>query len=431
MRFLYTLLLRLSAPFWLIHTARSAYRRGTSGPRWKERFGYLPFKPDPERKRIWIHAVSVGEVMVVAPVIRALKQRLPGYEVIVSTTTTTGQATAQQSLQGIADYIVFMPFDLPGACRRAFQRATPQVVVIAETELWLNFLAEAKRAKASTLIINGRISDRSFNRARKFSFFYKILLRYVDTFLMQSEVDAERIKTLGADPLRVTVSGNTKFDQAVDTLDADPVQLRKDLHLPSSAPVIVVGSTRAAKDGEPVEEELVLDAFDKIRQAIPEVCLILAPRHLERTDVVERLMQEHGLDVIRRTKLTETHGEARYIVLDTFGELAKIYAIASVAVVGGGFAPLGGQNIFQPLAHGVPTFFGPHMHNFRDIAALANTAGIGFNVTNSDELANGILSILNDPARRKQINQDARVLISKNKGVSQRCAEVIASFCQH
>jgi 3-deoxy-D-manno-octulosonic-acid transferase len=188
--------------------------------------------------------------------------------------------------------------------------------------------------------------------------------------------------------------------------------------------VLVVGSTRT-----PEEERLVLDAYLRVRATLPDACLVLAPRHLERVSEVERLLQARGLTPHRRSQLPLREGaHAQVVIVDTFGELASLYSVADVVVIGGAFAPLGGQNLFQPLAHGKPVFFGPHTHNFRDIAHLAKAAGVGFEVQTAEQLADGILRLLHDPKLREQIAQQASELIQKHQGAAQRCAEIVKKW---
>ncbi|MCS7065049.1 MAG: hypothetical protein NZL85_02105, partial [Fimbriimonadales bacterium] len=222
------------------------------------------------------------------------------------------------------------------------------------------------------------------------------------------------------------VVGNTKFDQALEAADASPEAWRARLSLPPNAPVIVVGSTRT-----PDEELLEVDAYQQVRNALPQTCLVLAPRHLERVPEVESLLREQGLEPFRRTQLPLPEGHhAQVVLVDTFGELAQLYCVADVAVVGGAFAPLGGQNLFQPLAHGKPVFFGPHTHNFRDIAHLAKEAGVGFEVRTASELAEGILRLLHDEKARQEIEARARELIARHQGAARRCAQHVKQWVE-
>ncbi|MDW8106307.1 MAG: 3-deoxy-D-manno-octulosonic acid transferase [Armatimonadota bacterium] len=417
-RALYNLGLVLSAPLWTAYVAQRVLL-GNWRDRWRERFGFIPVPPPSDKPRIWIHCVSVGETLAAQPVVKLLRQRLPHYELVFSTTTPTGQQTAQSALRDSVDYLIYFPLDVPFAVRRALTRIQPQLLVLFETELWLNLIAEQKRRGGRVVIVNGRISDRTARRAPKLRALYAHMLRQVDFICAQSPTDAARFITLGASPARIEVCGNTKFDQALGAIDRSADEWRSILSLPEHAPVIVVGSTRA-----PEEEQLIADAYQQILRALPDTCLIIAPRHLERVDELERLLQARGLHPHRRSALPLPEGQhAQVVVVDTFGELASLYSVADVAVVGGAFAPLGGQNLFQPLAHGKPVFFGPHTHNFRDIAHLAKAAGVGFEVQTAEQLAEGILRLLHDPKLREQIAHKAAELVQKHQGAAQRCVE--------
>lgn len=423
MRWLYNLVLLLGTPLWLTYVLARVIG-GSWRERWWERFGWLPIPPPSTKPRLWVHCVSVGETLAALPVLKHMRTALPDYEIVFTTTTPTGQRTALDSASPYVDYIAYFPLDLPFAVRRALARIQPQALILFETELWLNLLAEQHRRGGLVVVLNGRLSDRSFYRARRVGGLYRTMLRWVDFVCAQSPTDAMRFVELGVSPSRVEVCGNTKFDQALESASADPEQWRQTLSLPPEAPVIVVGSTRT-----PEEEQIVLEAYRRVLQEMPTTCLVLAPRHLDRVPEVERLFTEAGLSPRRRSHLPLPEGEyAQVVIVDTFGELASLYAVADVTVVGGAFAPLGGQNLFQPLAHGKPVFFGPHTHNFRDIAHLAKQAEVGFEVTNATELAEGILNLLRQPEKREQIAQRARELIAHHQGATMRSVAYLARW---
>lgn len=423
MRVVYNLALLLLAPLWVLYVLGRIVG-GSWRDRWQERFGYVPVPPPSNKPRVWIHCVSVGETLAAQPVVKHLRQLLPDYELVFSTTTPTGQQTALGALRDTVDYFIYFPLDLPFAVRRALRRIQPHALVLFETELWLNLLTEQQRRGGRVLILNGRISDRTAVRASRIRPIYAAMLRCVDFIGAQSPTDASRFIALGASPSRIEVCGNTKFDQALGALNRTADEWRRTLSLPAHAPVLVVGSTRT-----PDEEQLVVDAYQQVRESLPDTCLVLAPRHLERVDEVARLLQARGLTSYRRSQLPLPNaGNAQVIVLDTFGELASLYSVADVVVVGGAFAPLGGQNLFQPLAHGKPVFFGPHTHNFRDIAQLAKAAGVGFEVQTAEQLAEGIQRLLHDPKRRERIAQQASELIRKHQGAAARGAEIVKKW---
>lgn len=425
MRLLYNLLLFLLSPLWLAYTLVRIVG-GSWRERWWERFGFLQIPPPTHKRRLWLHCVSVGETLAALPVLKELRKALPDYEIVLTTTTPTGQRTARDSAHAWVDYIAYFPLDLPFAVNRALWHIQPDALILFETELWFNLVYAQHRRGGLVLVLNGRLSDRSFRRARALRAFYRALLRHVDFACVQSPTDALRFIELGLSPSRVEVVGNTKFDQALESADASPDEWRARLSLPPDAPVIVVGSTRT-----PDEERLIAEAYRLVRSALPQTCLILAPRHLERVPEVESLLSEQGLEPVRRTQLPLPDGRhAQVVLVDTFGELAQLYCVADVAVVGGAFAPLGGQNLFQPLAHGKPVFFGPHTHNFRDIAQLAKEAGVGFEVHTAGELAEGILRLLRDEHARQEIATRARELIARHQGAARRCAQYVKQWLE-
>ncbi|HVL38321.1 MAG TPA: glycosyltransferase N-terminal domain-containing protein, partial [Fimbriimonadaceae bacterium] len=428
------------APLWVPWMLLKARRRKEQ-PNWKERMGDLPIQRVKGAKRIWVHAVSVGEVVAALPILRETKRLLPGHELVLSVTTSSGHQTAREQAMELVDHLIYFPLDIPRFQLNAMQRVQPQVVAVMETELWMNFLWAAKTFDARTLLINGRISDRSFPRAMKLRPFYRALLRYLDRALMQTSTDRERILALGA--TEAEVLGNCKFDQAVEGLDADPDEWRAELGFEPSRPdgevedpaelseengvgmagdvgkssaplpVIVVGSTRGDE-----EEDFVLDALEGV-----EAYVIHAPRHLERVpELVQKVRTRRGAVALR------SRGEhGHYLILDTYGELSHVYSVADLVVVGGGFSNLGGQNILQPLAHGKPVLHGPHMQNFAAVADSAQQAGATVVCSTPDELRRSILELLEDRARRDVMGQSAAHVVKANLGASRRYAEAIAA----
>ncbi len=299
----------------------------------------------------------------------------------------------------------------------AMQRVQPDVVAVMETELWMSFFWAAKVFGAKTLLINGRISDRSFPRARRIRFLYKSVLKDLDRCLMQTDTDAERIKALGAKSAEVL--GNCKFDQALPDPLPDPAAIRADFAIPLKTPLLVVGSTRGAE-----EEALVLEAVSNLAAwKDGSLYVIHAPRHLERVPELEAAASAHfGLPPGLRSQKTS----CRFTILDTYGELAGVYAAADVVVIGGGFANLGGQNLIQPLALGKPVVHGPHMQNFRSATASADGAGAALVAYTADELTQTLDRLFADPELRAQMGTAAAKLVRDNLGASRRYSEAIA-----
>jgi 3-deoxy-D-manno-octulosonic-acid transferase len=403
--FLYNLLLILGSPLWVPWMLRRSAQRAERVD-WRQRFGYLPTLSGP-RKRIWMHAVSVGEVIACLPILRELRR--DDVEIILSVTTSSGHQTARTQAKGLYDHLVYPPIDLPWMTRRALRRVRPDVLAIMETELWLNLLRSAKSVGTRTCLVNGRISDRSFPRSLKIKFYYQALFRSLDVALVQTDVDAERLTTLGATNVRVT--GNVKFDQAADGTQDDPSTWRHELGL--TLPTVVVGSLRAEEFAEVAPALVALGVRYQV---------IVAPRHIERTPDLAALLNEPRI----RSQGDRFDGPG-CLILDTYGELSAIYAVADVVVIGGGFANLGGQNILQPLAHGKPVLHGPHMQNFRDVAQQAQAAGASETCPPA-ELADRVTALLEDPDRRSKMSKLAADLVQRNLGAATRDADAIRAL---
>ena len=345
-RILYNTILVALAPVILpvLHWRRAKGKE----PNWEERWGQLLPFGETDEKCFWVHAVSVGEVMAAVPVLRELRKRHPDARIVLSSTTTGGYEVAKARPE--VDRVIAFPVDSPQAVRKALQSVKPNLMILMEWEVWPNFLYEAKAQGVKVAIVNGRVSDKGLARGEKFGWLLKEALKHVDLFAMQSTEDARRAALLGAPSQRIEVFGNTKFDEtALPLTPKERVALRGELGIPEGAPVLVCGSTRDGKDGVPDEEILVAEAVKIIRQTLPELKVIVAPRHRDRADIAAA-----HLGRVARRSLGEIGST---MLLDTFGELGKIYAAADVAFVGGSLAPWGGQSVFQPLAQGVPALF--------------------------------------------------------------------------
>ena len=381
-------------------------------PNWQERMGNIDISARKDGKRIWLHAVSVGEVVASMPILKEVRAQLPDHEIVLSVTTSSGHQTAREKAEGLFDHLIYMPIDVARLQLSAMQRVRPSVVAIMETELWFNFLWAAKVFDAKTLLINGRISDRSFPRSKKLAFFYRSLLKNMDRCLMQTEVDAERIRALGGQ--NVEVFGNAKFDQAIEGLNADRSLLASEFGLTADRLTIVVGSTR-----DEFEERYVVD---ELKPLMNRVRVIHAPRHLERAVPLGRYVT----DAIGRAGLRSKGEKSDYLILDTYGELSQVYSVADIAIIGGGFSKLGGQNLIQPLAHGIPVIHGPHMQNFRDAAESASHAGATLVASQPGELTSALTLLINDKTLRDRMGAAAKGLIQRSLGASVRYAGAIS-----
>src|SRR5579864_4465005 len=346
----------LSLPWWALQLLlRGKYRAGLA-----ERLGFVPPRLRPQMKpgSIWIHAVSVGEVLAVSRLVQELKSAHPQRPVFVSTTTATGQKLARERFG--EGRVFYMPLDLGFPVRAYLDLLRPGLVILAETEFWPNLLYCSHQRGAAVAIVNAHISDRSFPRYRRFRWFFSKVLADVELFLAQTEEDAARLKAIGAAEDRVQVSGNLKFD----VQDGPSSALKEELRgaIPPGTSVIVCGSTAEG------EEELLVRAFGEILGQRPAALMILAPRHPERFDTVEKMAVARGLAVVRRSSWKGSPLEQGVFLLDTIGELASLYALADVALVGGSLLPgVGGHNILEPARYGVPILVGPYTTNFREI----------------------------------------------------------------
>jgi tetraacyldisaccharide 4'-kinase len=417
---LYNLALLLLSPVLAGYLLWRRAGRGKLRGGWRDRLGFAPLAARHRAggPRIWIHAVSAGEVSAAACVIAAIKRQIPGAQMVVSTTTSTGRAMADR-VCGAAEAVFHFPLDLVPAVERALRLVRPDLCVLVESELWPNFLSAARRRGIPTMLVNGRVSDRTMRRLRLLRPVFRWVVRRVDRLCMQSRVDAERILGLGADPRRVSQPGNVKFDQAGARVPpAERDRLARELGVAGAQTVIVAASTH------PGEEEIALDAFHVVRQVDPAARLIIAPRHIERAAAVEQAVAQAGLRSRRRTQgpPTTAEGPNTVVILDTMGELERVYSMATAAFVGGSFAPIGGHNILQPAAQGIPCVFGPHMHNQRDLASVIIEAGLGFQVQRPEKLGQALAWLLEDRKRLDVIERRCGQVLQRHHGAAGRCA---------
>jgi 3-deoxy-D-manno-octulosonic-acid transferase len=416
---LYTLvtasLVVLASPYFLWRGLVTGKYVGT----FRERLGLAPGAPTAGAEGgIWVHAVSVGEVLAARPLVERLKERFPSRPVFVSTTTMTGNAVARRSLTQ-ADGLFYAPFDWPRPVRRALARVRPKLLVLVETEIWPNLIHEARRSGARIAIVNGRISPRSFRRYLWLGRMLARVLAEVDLFLMQSDAHADRIRGMGAPPDRVHTSGNLKYD-ALGRAGAS-AELRA-LVAPTEAPLFVAGSTMAG------EEAAVLGAFAALREHFPAARLILAPRHPERFDAVFDLVTARGLRCARRSGLVHPWQDAEVLLLDTLGELASVYSLASVVFVGGSLVPTGGHNVLEAAVYGKAVIVGPHMHNFQEIADLFRAEEALVSVASPEALANAVVDLTRDDARRERIGRAGRALVERHRGAVDRTVDALSAL---
>ncbi len=413
---LYNLALTLLSPIWVPWMIWRTRKR-QEAPNWKERSGNyngVVKVRDKKKNRVWVHAVSVGEVIAAKPFLSQLRQLAPDCEIVLSVTTSSGHQTAREMEMPLFDSLVYFPIDVPKFTLRAMQWVRPDVMVIMETELWYNFLWAADVFDVRTMIVNGRISDKAYKTDLKVGFFFRSLFKLMDRCLVQTQTDKDRFESLGAKG--VEVFGNTKFDEASSVVSVDANEWREKLSIPMGKRVVVVGSTRSE-----LEEQLVVDAFFQLK----DVVFVHAPRHIESAGRILEVFQKQVGSSGKSIGLRSLGESGDYLVLDTFGELGSVYSVADVVVIGGGFDKLGGQNLIQPLALSKPVIHGPNMFNFRDVAASSVRAGCSIICDNSDEVATQIKLLLNDEETRKVMADAAKKLIAENVGASRRYAEAV------
>ena len=391
-----------------------------------QRMGYLPvsFNLDGDDS-IWIHAVSVGEALTARALIPDLRQRYPGLRIFVSTTTLSGQQIARTRLQDV-DAVFFFPFDLPPFVNRTLRLVRPKLFIMMETEIWPNLLRACRRQGVKTLLVNGRISSRSYPRYRMARGFFRSVLADVDRFCMQSEESARRIVEIGAAPARVVVTGSLKFE-SLDLQAAVPGRgegrVLRFFRIAAGRPVLIAGSTMKG------EEPLVLRAFAAVRREWPNALLILAPRKPERFSEAESLAQGEGMSVVRRTSLEiDAEPKADVVVLDSIGELAPLFQVATIVFIGGSLVDHGGHNILEPAAHGKPIVFGPHMQNFAEIAEAFVSNQAAVQVRGVGELADVCIRLVGDPVERARLGAAARAMVEANRGAKPRTFDAIAEL---
>jgi 3-deoxy-D-manno-octulosonic-acid transferase len=396
----------------------------------RQRLGYLPITLNVDGdESIWIHAVSVGEALSVRALVHDLRERYPRLRIFLSTTTLAGQEVARRNLQHL-DGIFYFPFDWVFIIRRTLRIVRPRLFVMMETEIWPNLLRVCHARGVKTILINGRISARSYPRYKLIRPFFKRVLGDVDRFCMQSEESAARLLDLGADPSRVTITGSLKFDSLRMPTPLSHGKPRERVlryfRIPANRMVIVAGSTMKT------EEAAVFRAFARIKSLSPGALLIVAPRQPQRFDDVAKLAKEEGFSTTRRSQLPiDAEPRCDVVVLDTLGELAPLYQLASAVFVGGSLADHGGHNILEPAVFGKPIVFGPHMHNFKEIAAtfLANAAAI--QVQTERELEDALRGLVTDPVGRARLGAAAQALVEANRGAKDKTLAVIANLMPH
>lgn len=421
MALLYNLALAVLSPLLVLFLGYRMLVLGKSREGLAERFGWMPRLPPPGTGgRVWLHAVSAGEMVAAAAVARSLHSLSPETEVVLSSITPAGREQGLR-LVPFARVVVYFPFDLLPCVWMAYRRLRPSVVGCVETEIWPNWLWWGRRSGTPSALVNGLFANKGYARARRAPWLYRWALGQMQALYMQTSLGVARALELGAPSERLRLVGNVKFDQSVP--DPNPELAAGVRRALGAGPLVVAASTH------PGEEEVVLEALARLREADPAPGLLLVPRHTQRAQELLELAASRGLRVDLRSRLGR-NGALDVLILDTMGELAGLYALGTVAFVGGSLVPIGGHDIIQPLMAGVPTVVGPHMHNQQDVLQIALEGEAVIQVGDATGLAEALARLLADPALRRRMAARGREVVQANQGAAQTCAEMLLGLAR-
>jgi 3-deoxy-D-manno-octulosonic-acid transferase len=418
---LLTFSLFLASPYFLLRALiQKRFRKGLA-----QRMGFfqnLSFK-----NPIWTHAASVGEVFCSIPFLKKIKEEFPHCKIVVSTMTSTGNETAKTYLPE-ADQVLFLPVDHPFIVRRVIEKIQPRLLLIAETELWPNLLRCCGKKGIPIVLFNGRISQKSFRRYLLLKFFFKECLKYISLFLMQTEEDRIRITEIGGESHKTRTMGNLKFDQTFPSFNPEVIPaMMKSLPLQGKENILIAGSTHSG------EEEILVSLYKELKKKNPHLFLILAPRHLERLEEVERILKKESLSWVRKTSLSQGVGHSNQeppevILLDTMGELMGLYRLGTLVFVGGSLVPIGGHNPLEPLFFKKCVLFGPYMFNFIEISSRLIEHGGAVQVSGKEALFSQMKHLLSDEGTRQEIGEKGYQFLQKHQGATGRMFEEIRPF---
>lgn len=421
MRYIYSLFFYLLLPFLPLRLLWRGRKNPDYRLRWGERFGFYE-NQSRLTNSIWIHAVSVGEAIAALPLVKELKIKYPTLPIVFTTMTPTGRERVQKAL-GDQVLQLYVPYDYPQAVKRFLNHIQPKLVLILETELWPNILHYCAQRKIPTYLINARIADKSFRGYYKIRFFVRKMLACFTLIMAQSKKDYEYLIKLGANPKHLQMLGNIKFDITIaDEILEQGKQLRQQLG--AERPILIAASTHQG------EEEKILVAFKKILATTPSALLIIAPRHPERFDEVASLCQQTGFNVVRYSREEKCAANTNIFVADVMGKLLSFYAASDLAFVGGSLVPVGGHNLLEPAALGIPVISGQYLGNFTEISQLLNSANALFTVKDENEFAEKALLLLQNKELCQQYGNAAKNVVEQNKGVLQNILSIIEQEIQ-
>ena len=420
MRSLYSLALYCSLPIILLILFVKGLRNNDYWRRIPERFGFTLLPGTDNRPTISIHAVSVGEVNATKPIVSHLLDHYPDHSIIITTMTPAGTETVHQNYGNKVRHC-YLPYDFPGAIKRFLAQVRPQLQIVMETEIWPNWFYRLRQYGIPILLINARMSGISIKGYLKFKPLIQSTLLVVDRIAAQTHADAERFIHLGVHKDKIEVTGNLKFSVPLPrNIPSQGQALRK--RLSAHRPVWIAASTHAG------EEEIILDAYQQIQRAIRRCLLIIAPRHIERTEQIVHLCKKHNYSYVKKTDSSAYSNDTQVYILNTLGELIKYYAAADVAFVGGSLVNVGGHNVLEPVSIGVPTITGPYTHNFVEINEQLQVVGVVSRVSNTGELAAKVIGFLTDTKLIYKVGRQGKHYIRQNQGNADKVLSIIASY---
>jgi 3-deoxy-D-manno-octulosonic-acid transferase len=418
-RHLYTLILYVFLPFVVLRMLLRSLRAPAYRQRLAERFGFFKPRSELSMPAIWVHAVSVGEVAAVQPLVEKLQQRYPNHPIVLTTTTPTGSARVQELFSDRV-FHVYLPWDLPAVLARFFERTRPCLLLLVETELWPNLVAACAHNDCAAMVINARLSAQSARRYSRIKPLVNEMLGSLDQVVCQSPEDRDRFERLGAQPLSLRVAGNLKADFELTAVMREQAQRLRDSMDADNRLLIVAGSTHQG------EEQIMLDAYAEIRGSVSHCLLAIAPRHPERFDSIVELCESRGLRVVTRSSGSVPGHDDDVLLIDSLGELPLFYGVASVAVIGGSFVPRGGHNVLEAAAWGIPALSGPSVYNFSSVyTTLTQEQGV-LVLKSPARLGPLIKALLEDPARRRTMGLANLKVVEENRGACEATLELIA-----
>lgn len=422
MRWLYTLLFYLFLPLILARLLWRARKAPAYARRWAERFGVFP-PPALKSPVIWVHAVSVGESIAAAPMLKALMQRRPKASFVVTTTTPTGSEQVRK-LFGDTVFHVYAPYDLPGCIARFLKRLRPTCLIIMETELWPNTIAQCRKRGIQTVLANGRLSRKSAEGYGKIARLMRPVFENLSVAAIQHQDDAQRMHSLGLPQSNSHVTGNIKFDLNIpDAQRRSAAELKTAINQSASRIIWIAASTHRGED------EKILQAFAAARQTVPQLFLILVPRHPERFSEVARLCESQRYIVERRSSARESGSRADILLGDVMGELLMLFGAADIAFVGGSLVPVGGHNLIEPAAWSLPIITGPHLFNFAEASRLLEQAGAMRVARDEQDLAASVAELASSAETRARMGESALAVANANRGALERLLQVVETYC--